>query len=262
LVEDVTDRKQLEESLENERAIRIGSAKMAAIGLLAAEIAHEINNPLQIIQGYASRATSILRLSAPNESEFIEKYSNSVNRAVTQIATIVKGLLTYSRNASLDPMQMSAIADPIDMTVAMVKHLSAKHGIELSISGIDPSSIEIECRTGQIVQVLYNLLLNAIDAVKEAKEKWIKVDLSFLPGDERLQIRVINSGTLIDANILQEITKPFFTTKPAGKGTGLGLYITKGIIESHNGRLWHEDGQANTTFVVELPCRKTDQLIS
>jgi C4-dicarboxylate-specific signal transduction histidine kinase len=113
---------------------------------------------------------------------------------------------------------------------------------------------QVNCRPTQLSQVLLNLLSNAFDAVSALSEKWVR--LTVTQEEQKLIIKVIDSGNGIPSDIAEKIMQPFFTTKVIGKGTGLGLSISRGIIESHEGALFYDPSEKNTTFVIELPIHK------
>lgn len=124
------------------------------------------------------------------------------------------------------------------------------HGVELRVSSFDPT-LSLQCRPIQISQVLLNLLNNGFDAVDEAQEKWISVEVT--EEETNLLIRIGDSGTGVPAEIRDKIFDPFFTTKSANGGTGLGLQSFRGIIESHGGTLQLETSNGGSWFLVTLP---------
>ena len=110
----------------------------------------------------------------------------------------------------------------------------------------------ILCRSGELIQVLVNLINNAADAVVHQKNAWVCIDATF-SGNSVCKIRVTDSGEGIPDGLRSKVLLPYFTTKSKGKGTGLGLSISKTIVEAHSGRLYVAEGTENTQFVVELP---------
>ena len=129
------------------------------------------------------------------------------------------------------------------------------HGVNLEY--VAATDVDIDCRAGEIVQVLLNLLNNAYDAISESSEKWIKVELKKEP--KSIAIWVTDSGGGIPTEVQKKIMQPFFTTKEVGKGTGLGLSISRGIIESHHGQLILDTSSANTCFIIKLPIKQTEE---
>ncbi len=109
----------------------------------------------------------------------------------------------------------------------------------------------IQCRESEIAQVLFNLLINACQAEEQLSERWVTLNCE--EEDEKIRIVVKDSGPGIPTDIRQKIFQPFFTTKDIGQGTGLGLSVSVGLVEGHNGQLWLDDKEQNTTFIVQLP---------
>jgi PAS domain S-box-containing protein len=247
---DITEKLATEKAVEDHRIRLISSAKMSALGVMAGGIAHEINNPLGIIQGVT--ANLIDEADAAGDfpramREDLEKiYDTSV-----RIAKVVKGLRFFSRSAELDPM---AQADPSQIVHDVLELCSEKfrvNGVELRIGKL--CRTQIECRPTEIAQVLLNLLQNAYDAVVEAGNGWVGIEARELSG--HVAFKVTDSGAGIESTVVSRMMDPFFTTKEVGKGTGLGLSLSKGIVESHGGTLQYLEGLPNTTFVVSLPVR-------
>lgn len=120
---------------------------------------------------------------------------------------------------------------------------------------INPSlSLEIECHSIKISQVLLNLLNNAYDAIQNQKEKWIKVEI--IERQHEIDLIVTDSGNGIPVSVQKRMMQPFFTTKDIGKGTGLGLSISQGIVTSHHGKINIDNASMNTRFVITLPKRQ------
>ena len=126
--------------------------------------------------------------------------------------------------------------------------------IELAIDPI-PEGLQAQCRSAQVAQVLLNLLSNAYDAVESQVKRWVRISVA-ARGDE-VEIAVTDSGRGIPPKIAPRIMEPFFTTKEIGRGTGLGLSLSKGIAEAHGGRLELDSHSPETRFVLTL--RRGDQ---
>lgn len=260
---DITDRKQYEASLmetlnkkilsdqeiHTAKAKMLTSAKMAALGEMAGGIAHEINNPLTVIQGRAFQIKQILDSATIDENK-IREAAESIARTAEKIAGIIRSLRSFSREGSSDPLSFVTVKQLIDETLEFCRTRFYNHGVEVEIAPFDPD-LEIECRVIEIQQVLLNLLNNAFDAIQNLPEKWIR--LSVENQDNVIEFRVTDSGKGIPPKIAAHIMKPFFTTKEVNKGTGLGLSISLEIIKSHHGELFLDSSQSNTTFVFRLP---------
>lgn len=235
--------------LEEQRAQTIQSGKLAALGEMAAGIAHEINNPLTIISCNAT----LIRKEAEKEEvrkEILVKNSLSIEKVVTRISKIVTGLRNVSRDGSQDPVVKCELKDLVDDTLVFCKKRFENMRIDLDIS-LPEEPLFLHCRPVQISQVILNLLNNAFDAVEELDAKWVRLEAKEEAGF--VELRITDSGRGISEEIAQKILHPFFTTKPVGKGTGLGLSVSRGIIQSHKGSIEVDSGAKNTSFLIKLP---------
>jgi len=242
IVRDVTEQRRAEEQL-------VQSSKMASLGEMAGGVAHEINNPLTIIQGRAIRLMQLSEREDGVPKEVLVESLKNIVETSRRIAKIVKGLATFSRNAENDPLEPAELNRVIEDTLELCRERFSENGIKLQVNEV--FSAMISCRPTQISQVILNLLNNAYDAVKDAKEKIVKVEVS-TDDPNWVQIRVTDSGPGISKEVADRMMEPFFTTKGVGQGTGLGLSISKGIVEGHQGKLFLDTRKERTSFVVEL----------
>jgi len=228
------------------------SQKLAAVGQLAAGVAHEINNPLTGVLSYSS----YLLKRAEDKPEFKEDLEVIV-RETKRCRGIVKGLLDFARQSPPEK-HPSDINEIVDRAVRIVQaQLDVNHvALQKTLSADLP---KIHADSNQIQQVLVNLLLNANDAIGEGGGT-IALATGYGPNGsassdqaKQLVIRVSDSGCGISAADLQKIFDPFFSTK-GPKGTGLGLAVAWGIVEKHNGRIEVESEIGKgTTFRILLP---------
>jgi PAS domain S-box-containing protein len=254
-VRDVTDRKQLEATVEESRAQMIASSRLSALGGMAGRIAHEISNPLAVIHGLASELAEQIDV----EPEEAAQLGQQIAQYADRIAKIITSLRRIARDSDKDPFEEASIAGIIEQTLDLCKERFNQHSVELTATPIDPS-IRIPCREVQISQVLVNLLQNAFDAAQEqSDEHWVRLETTV--GDDRVIFSVIDSGRGVLPNLRQRIMDPFFTTKPVGKGTGLGLSMSKQIAEEHGGALRLEESAGNTRFSLQLPLSGKGRLI-
>jgi two-component system, NtrC family, sensor kinase len=226
--------------------------KMASIGKLAAVVAHEINNPLSGILTYAK----LLRKWLDHEEVKADKLKEArqclelIAGESRRCGDLVKNLLTFSRSAPLN-IQTTDLNVVIDRCVRLVEHQLEMSGVELQLD-LSPDLPKLQCDPAQIEQVLLALVMNAIDAMPNGGNLWIKSRLN--SSADEIGIEVRDDGTGISPEILPHIFEPFLTTKEASHGVGLGLAISRGIVESHGGRVdvQSEVGEG-TTFSVALP---------
>jgi signal transduction histidine kinase/sensor domain CHASE-containing protein len=251
---DVTETKKVQEQAAKDRAVAMQSSRLASLGEMAGGIAHEINNPLAIIQASARKITRLLSVATFADPEQLEKGRASLQTIETtsmRIAKIISGLRTVSRDGSGDPMQLVKIGEVLGDMAALCSQKFAQSGIKLNFNDSEHCVDEISCRATQVGQVLLNLLNNAYDAVLTNQDKWVDVSVKNEGGF--ISVLVMDSGLGIPPDVVEKMMNPFFTTKGVGKGTGLGLSIAVGIIKEHGGTLSYDPTSKNTRFEVKFP---------
>ncbi|GAB4454629.1 MAG: hypothetical protein Kow0031_36540 [Anaerolineae bacterium] len=232
----------------------IQSAKLAAVGELAAGVAHEINNPLTSILGL----TSLLLETPPNEplDEPGREDLKIIHRESQRARDIVRGLLNFAR-ADLPNRRPTDFSQLVDEAIFLVFTKRVSHAIELDKNLADLPSILVD--PGQIKQVIVNLLNNAVQSMlpENGRPARLSVTTAVEPDETGLPCvicHVADTGNGIEPEILPKIFDPFFTTKEVGQGTGLGLSVSYGIIQRHGGSISVSSvpGQG-TTFTISLP---------
>ncbi|MCC6876044.1 MAG: PAS domain S-box protein [Sandaracinaceae bacterium] len=249
LIEDIRERRRLEDALEDERAKALHAAKLATMGEMAAGFAHEINNPLSIIDAYAFELPSAI---ARGDSQLVDEALASIREAVHRAGRIVSGLRRYaceSEHGTCEEVPVRAlIRDALDLCEARMRN----HGVRLDIE-VDTDR-KIFCNRIELSQVLINLLNNAFDAVRERPDPRVWVRARELELGE-VEITVEDSGPGVAPADEARLFQPFFTTKRPGEGTGLGLSISHGIVRSNGGSIRYARQDERTRFVVVLPVR-------
>ncbi len=246
---DIEDRKEAERELEAARAQAQESARLAALGIMAGGIAHEINNPLQVVRNLGVLLRAQLQ-AAPAVAARCDRLLSMLDQTVERVATIIAGLRSFSRDGKDDPVERVDVAALVVEVCELARASRAADDTRLIIGAV-PGGLQLECRKTEIGQVLLSLLTNAYDAVKHLDERWVRVDV--VEPDGCVELRVTDSGQGIAPELRSKIMLPFFTTKEAGAGTGLGLSIARSIVESHRGSLSLEPEAPHTCFVVRLP---------
>lgn len=242
--------KEQESELELQRARAVASAKMLALGELAAGAAHEINNPLAIICGTSSRLDQIARSLDPVAKDNVVGLAEKIQQTGMRIAKIVNAIEKFSRSADKDPLVEVSPEEFIDNAVTICNPLLKNGDIGLILPDKYPQE-KVLCRSTEMTQVIYDLLSNACDAVLSLQERWVRIDVD--SSAEGILISITDSGSEKRPEVVQKIFKPFFTTKPVGKGTGLGLSHALGVMQSYNGTLELDLECKNTRFVVKFP---------
>jgi signal transduction histidine kinase/iron only hydrogenase large subunit-like protein len=235
------------EQLASAQEALMQSEKMASMGQLAAGIAHEVNNPLGVVLMYAH----LLQEECENAPQLRADLQMIVEQA-DRCKKIVSGLLHFARQNKV-LLQETDVADLVERSL---RAMPPPEGVAVGVEHA-PGDRTAEVDRDQIIQVLTNLFSNAYAAMPQGGRLTVGTD-----GDaERLRLRVADTGVGIRRENLAKVFEPFFTTKQIGKGTGLGLAVTYGIVKMHRGDIAVESnadpaaGPTGTTFTVTLPRR-------
>lgn len=265
IVRDVTETKKLERQL-------LQAQKLQSIGTLAGGIAHEFNNLLAGINGYAS-----LALREPNGNEATGEFLNNIVALSERAALLTRQLLAFARKPALI-RQPTEITELVRATVELIRRtLHQNVLLEVSLGGEDPSLI-VDTDGNQLQQALVNLAVNARDAIRDREKDHPPVpgepDRTFVtvrlagvrligeilgvpqnvPPGEYALLQVLDQGCGMTPSVLSQAVDPFFTTKDVGKGTGLGLAVVFGIVQGHQGYLQIDSSpNLGTTISIYLP---------
>ena len=255
LSHNITKRKNAEAAAEEQQRQLIHADKMVALGTLVSGVAHEVSNPnnAMILSGTALRRmiddvlavldqlkadTGDFDVGPRNYDEVREDLPQMVdvmNRSAERIKNIVGDLKTYARRGSETLSETVDINEVIDASVSLLSSLIKDSTVNFSVQKMDPLP-KVLGNAQQIEQVLINLITNACQAL-ENKQSHISVSSRFDAPASTVVLEVQDAGPGIDAEIIERITEPFFTTKHDDGGTGLGLSISRTIIENHGGEI-------------------------
>jgi two-component system, NtrC family, sensor kinase len=239
IFDDVTDRAELEQRL-------VQADKLSSIGLLAAGVAHEVNTPLAVISTYAQMLAKQVADDS-QKSVILDKIAKQTFRA----SEIVNSLLNFSRTSSTSFGEVK-LNRVIQETLSLLEHQLQKTGIQVHTE-LDPELGPVHGNAGKLQQVFLNLILNARDAMGSGGA----LEVRTWQEGARARIEVADSGTGIAPEHLHRVYDPFFTTKPARQGTGLGLAVTYGIIQEHGGSIEVTNRSGGgAQFRIELPLAK------
>jgi len=246
LEQEIFERKAMQEQL-------IQSSKMATLGEMATGVAHELNQPLHIIRMAAENIVRKAKKGLADEEYLIAKLTR-ITKQTERAAAIIDHMRVFGRK----PGNIQEKVDP----VAVVRGVVSMMGQQLNLAGIEVTTHRPEtCRSVmghqvQLEQVLLNLLSNARDAITEnagSTRKAIDIRIADDQGDDAIEIIVTDSGGGIEAQTLERIFEPFYTTKDVGKGTGLGLSISYGIITEMAGTITACNVEGGCRFIISLP---------
>ena len=250
-LEQRVDQKTRELKRAHEHALH--TEKMASIGKMAAVLAHEINNPLSGILTYAK----LLRKWIDNEDSG-KKRRGEICDSLDLIAAesrrcgdLVKNLLTFSRTTPMN-LQPTNLNGVIEQSLRLIQHQLDLANVQVQLQ-LDQNLPNVVCDGAQIEQVLLALMMNALDAMPQGGNLWVTTTMD--ASEEIVRITVRDDGAGISPDILPRLFEPFLTTKETGKGVGLGLAISRSILERHDGKIevQSELGRG-TTFTIDLPC--------
>ena len=254
LAEKVEERTK-ERDLQRMKAVN--SARLASLGEMSAGVAHEINNPLAIIDMSADKIEKVFKKIHPEPDAEISKQIDRIHSMVTRIAKIIKGLRAFARDGSQDPLLPFSVTKLLDDVKDLCQTRIAKSDIQFEIrNSLATGRLGIG-REVQVSQVLINLINNALDAIATLETKWIHVDVT--ERGQMIHFSVTDSGSGIPPEVRAKLMQPFFTTKEIGKGTGLGLSISQGIVKEHGGEFVLRDDTPHTCFEFSIPLSKSDE---
>jgi PAS domain S-box-containing protein len=239
ILDDKTERVKLEDQL-------VQSEKLTSIGLLAAGVAHEVNTPLAVVSSYSQMLYKQLHQDDP-KAKILDKIIKQSFRA----SEIVNSLLNFSRTSGSE-FCMVDLHPIISDTLSLLEHQFKTAGV-WARKEFGANSPQIFGNQGKLQQVFLNLFINAKDAMPEGGELVVRTSTY----DSIFRVEVIDTGVGISEEHLKKIYDPFFTTKALGRGTGLGLSVTYGIIHEHSGKISVDSRPGRgTCFTLELPAAR------
>jgi signal transduction histidine kinase len=227
------------------RARAANSARLAALGELSGGVAHEIRNPLAAINLAAGQIAE-----RPEDAAQVGQLAARIQRVVMRTTKIIDVLRSFSRDASADPFVPVPVERIVNDTLELCGKRVAEDGLALNIGTI-PEDLVVECRAAQLAQVLVNLIGNAFDAIAGVPDRWVRIDAR--EDGAYVEIAVTDSGPGVPVAVRPRLFEPFFTTKPPDRGTGLGLSLSRTLVEAHHGTLHLDTASPNTRFVMRIP---------
>jgi two-component system, NtrC family, sensor kinase len=244
----INSRKAALEEKDRTQKQLIQAEKLAALGIVAAGVAHEVKNPLAIIiQGVEYLKSSV------ESDEMLRDVAERIKKSAFRADNIIKGLLSFTRQMPIQAEEVD-ITSIIEETLTFVEYqINASHIKIVRQYAQDLPNIKVD--SNQIKQVFVNLLLNSIDAMQNGGMITITTDVTRDEKDQDyLQIVIADTGCGIPETKIEKIFDPFYTTKDTPTNAGLGLSVTKGIIDKHHGRIRIESKEdTGTRVIIGLP---------
>lgn len=239
----------------------VESEKMASVGRLTAGLAHELNNPLNFVGGNVKPLKEdLIELKSGLSTDLLEKNQHifteieellqNIQEGSRRASAIIDNLLKISPRSQSDQESLIDVSDMLRRTILLFKNVYTNVTFEIK----QDQEVSLIGNTVELNQVILNLLKNAVDATKHREKGFI--DVSVKKHEETCRIRIIDNGHGIDAALSRKIFDPFFTTKEEGEGTGLGLYISYGIIKKHGGELTCVPREVGACFQIILPLNR------
>jgi two-component system NtrC family sensor kinase len=229
---------------------------MAALGKLAATVAHEVNNPLFGILTYAKLCSREVAKSSLDEEarKGLLEQLEVIERESRRCGEIMRNLLTFARQAPRK-RQANQLNELVTRAVRLMHHQFEIQGIEIE-TDLAPDLSAVECDAGQIQQIVLVLLVNAAEAMPQGGR--LRVSTEAVAG-AGLRLRVRDWGPGIPADVMPQIFEPFFTTKEEQQRTGLGLAVAKSILDQHGGHIEvHSKEGEGAEFVITLPLDQSE----
>ncbi|HEX9112943.1 MAG TPA: ATP-binding protein, partial [Nitrospirota bacterium] len=231
--------------------------KLAALGRLAAGVAHEIGNPLTSISSFAQMMREM------SQDDFTQKSLDVINTHIQRITDIVRRMATFARADSLTVKNVQ-INDVVNATLDLMRlDKRMKSSVRITTS-LDPDIPKVLIDEGQMSQVFINIIINALDAMADGGTLSVSSSRGLDDrGHDAVMVSFADSGTGIPAAELQKIFDPFYTTKEAGKGTGLGLSLSYDIVKRFKGDI-HVESEVGkgTIFTILLPIEARETVTS
>lgn len=241
--QDVTEHRRMQEELAQ-------SKKLASIGELVSGVAHELNNPLTVVMGYSQMLSADRDISA-RHADMAQKVFDGALRS----KKIVENLLAFARNKKLEKHEIN-LNELIEEMLKLREHSFAVNNIKI-VRNYDPA-IPTTCGDGhQLQQVFLNLINNAFDSMYGANRGGT-LSVKTYQNNGSVVMEIVDNGPGVPESIQEKIFDPFFTTKEVGKGTGLGMSLSYGIMREHGGRIYLDKAyRRGARFVVEIPLTET-----
>lgn len=253
VAQDITKEIENQALIDEERSRSAEISKLASIGILSAEIAHEIKNPLMIMQS----AADVIQLALTDDEidkDLIRQKLSVLNDTISRMNKVSSSLNVLSRDASQEQGSSFTVRELTEDVRSLCMFKTRKMKMELTIIESADLDLILHNNRVQLSEVLLNLVMNALDAVEDVTSP--EVEIKCVRSGECVLIKISDNGKGVDPSIRDKIFEPFFTTKPANKGTGLGLSISKKIVDKNHGELSYEDHGNKHFFVLKMPIGK------
>jgi|GEM_PF-4235475 len=241
----------LDFATRSREAEQVHLKKLQDLSEMAAAMAHEINNPLTVIMAKIAHIRNEMQIDPSRVSaEYLNESLAKIAHHSERIFKIVNGIRSFSRDSRQDAMSLASLKSMIDDALSLVNPTIRDSGVKIELIGFD-KELMVPCRPSQLIQVFLNIIKNALDAVKPIPFPLIHIQA--VTEGEKYVLRFSDNGPGVSPEHEDKIFAPFFTTKPPGAGTGIGLSVSMRIMHDHHGAIYYDRSRALSCFVVELP---------
>lgn len=247
--QDITELKEAQEMILNQQAQLVASSKLSALGELSAALTHEINNPLGVILGRTEMLLELTKDASRTNWDTIRHMLQSIESTARRIEKIMQTVRSLAHKSDPESVQKVTVQSLLDSVLDILGARLRRHDVKFDLQVESPSMV-LECRPTEIFQILSNLLTNAVDAVREQSDRWVRLEVIRQEGG--IHFCMIDSGPGVEVDTAKKLFTPFFTTKGHGIGTGLGLTISQSLAHRNRGKLYFE-GNSPTRFCLWLP---------
>lgn len=222
--------------------------RFAHLGEIAGNLCHELMTPLTVmdfhLKNYHEKLTQ-----APLSVEEAGLFLSNMEKAKDRLLSIIKSVRAFAIEKNDMPMVPTKLSTIVEEAIELATPRLQQRGVRMEVAPVPV--VKIMCRGPQVGRILINLIHNSADAVSHLEAPWVKLSFSCTP--THLEIAVTDKGTGIAPEIAARLMTPFFTTKPARSGTGLGLSLASKLASEHGGSLWYDNNSAHTCFRLRLP---------
>ena len=236
---------ELERSYDERLALREALARterMAAVGQMAATVAHQLGTPLNLVSGYVQMIRE-----DPRADDRIRQRLATVELQIRQVTRVLRTMLDQARQPSV--LEKTNLAQIVERTCELARPRLARAGVTIDVSMPD-ALLAVDVDRVQFELALLNLIVNAVDAMPEGGTVTIRAAV----GPDGVRLEIADTGAGIPASVIDRVFEPWVTTKPVGQGTGLGLSIVRDVVQTHGGRVSARNGTSGgAVFVIELP---------
>ena len=240
---------QAQKELMGQKQKSFHVSRLTEIGEIAGGVAHEVNNPLAIIQGSAQRIEKLVKEGKLDQEKLL-KSAAKIQYNTNRINQIISGLKNFSKDGSGNYSDLVSIND----LFSEIGHIYSEKCLSLGIQfykDIGREEVFVLGQKADLFQAIMNLVRNSKQEVQDRVDAWIKISCEVK--EHVIEISVIDSGAGIESGLEEKVFQPFFTTKPIGEATGMGLSVTQGIVEAHKGRVFINRTNGDSRVSIQLP---------